>query len=49
VEPAQPLIGRGKSLLDQLLGIAQTRLELLSAELHSEKLALHVSGNSPWR
>jgi uncharacterized membrane protein YqjE len=40
MEPAQPLIGRGKSLLDQLLRIAQTRLELLSAELHSEKLAL---------
>jgi uncharacterized membrane protein YqjE len=40
VDPAQPLVGRGKSLLNQLLGIAQTRLELLSAELHSEKLAL---------
>ena len=40
VEPAQPLIGRGKSLLDQLLRIAQTRLELLSAEVHHEKLAL---------
>ena len=40
MEPAQPLIGRGKSLLDQVLRIAQTRLELLSAELHSEKLAL---------
>jgi uncharacterized membrane protein YqjE len=40
VEPAQPLIGRGKSLLDQVLRIAQTRLELLSAEVHQEKLAL---------
>jgi uncharacterized membrane protein YqjE len=40
MEPAQPLIGRGRSLLDQLLRIAQTRLELLSAELQSEKLAL---------
>jgi uncharacterized membrane protein YqjE len=39
-EPAQPLIGRGKSLLEQLLRIAQTRLELLSAEVHYEKLAL---------
>jgi uncharacterized membrane protein YqjE len=39
-EPAQPIIGRGKSLLDQLLRIAQTRLELLSAELHHEKIAL---------
>jgi uncharacterized membrane protein YqjE len=39
-EPAQPIIGRGKSLLEQLLRIAQTRLELLSAEVHHEKLAL---------
>ena len=39
-EPAQPLVSRGKSLLEQLLRIAQTRLELLSAELHQEKLAL---------
>jgi uncharacterized membrane protein YqjE len=39
-EPAQPVIGRGKSLLNQLLRIAQTRLELLSAEVHYEKLAL---------
>jgi uncharacterized membrane protein YqjE len=39
-EPAQPIVGRGKSLLDQLLRIAQTRLELLSAEVHYEKLAL---------
>jgi uncharacterized membrane protein YqjE len=40
MEPAHSLIGRGKSLLDQLLSIAQTRLELLSAEIQSEKLAL---------
>jgi uncharacterized membrane protein YqjE len=40
IEPAQPIIGRGKSLLEQLLRIAQTRLELLSAEVHYEKLAL---------
>ena len=39
-EPAQPLISRGKSLLEQLLRIAQTRLELLSAEVHQEKIAL---------
>jgi uncharacterized membrane protein YqjE len=35
---AQPIIGRGKSLLVQLLRIAQNRLELLSLELESEKL-----------
>lgn len=40
MEPAQPLVGRARSLLDQLLRIAQTRLELLSAEIQSEKLAL---------
>jgi uncharacterized membrane protein YqjE len=39
-DPAHPIIGRGRSLLDQLLRIAQTRLELLSAELHHERLAL---------
>ena len=39
-EPAEPLVHRGKSLLEQLLRIAQTRLELLSAEVHQEKLAL---------
>ena len=38
--PGQPIVNRGKSLLDQLLRIAQTRLELLSAEIHQEKLAL---------
>lgn len=40
MEPAHPLVGRARSILDQLLGIAQTRLELLSAEIQSEKLAL---------
>jgi hypothetical protein len=40
MEPAQALVGRARSLLDQLLRIAQTRLELLSAEIQSEKLAL---------
>jgi len=39
-EPAQPIVSRGKSLLDQLLKITQTRLELLSAEVHQEKLAI---------
>jgi uncharacterized membrane protein YqjE len=34
---AAPLIGRGKSLLDQVLRIAQTRLELLSVEVQREK------------
>ena len=40
MEPAQPIVGRARSILDQLLNIAQTRLELLSAEVQSEKLAL---------
>jgi uncharacterized membrane protein YqjE len=40
MEPAQPIVGRVRSLLDQLLGLAQTRIELLSAEIQSEKLAL---------
>ena len=40
MEPAQPIVGRVRSLLDQLLRIVQTRVELLSAELQSEKLAL---------
>lgn len=35
---AAPLIGRGKSLLDQLLRLAQTRLELLSVEIQREKV-----------
>ena len=37
-DAAQPIIGRGKHLLDQLLRIAQTRLELLSLELEQERL-----------
>jgi uncharacterized membrane protein YqjE len=40
MEPAQPIVGRVRSLLDQLLRIAQTRVELLSAEIQSEKIAL---------
>jgi uncharacterized membrane protein YqjE len=40
MEPAQPLVGRARSILDQLLNLAQTRIELLSAEIQSEKLAL---------
>ncbi len=39
-ELGQPLIDRGKSLLDQLLRIAQTRLEMLSVEVQREKLEL---------
>jgi len=34
------LIGRGKSLIEQVLRMAQTRLELLSVELQEEKFAL---------
>jgi uncharacterized membrane protein YqjE len=34
---AAPLIGRGKLLLDQVLRLAQTRLELLSVEVQREK------------
>jgi uncharacterized membrane protein YqjE len=40
MEPAQPIVGRVRSLLDQLLRIVQTRVELLSAEIQTEKLAL---------
>ncbi|HEY8506936.1 MAG TPA: phage holin family protein [Steroidobacteraceae bacterium] len=40
MEAGQPIIGRGKSILQQLLRIAQTRLELLSVELQQEKLAV---------
>lgn len=40
MEPAQPVVGRLRSLLDQLLRIVQTRVELLSAEIQTEKLAL---------
>lgn len=35
---SQPLIDRGKSMLDQLLRMAQTRLEMLSLEIQREKL-----------
>ena len=35
-----PLLDRGKSMLDQLLHLAQTRLEMLSVEVQREKLAL---------
>ena len=35
MEPAQPIVGRVRSILDQLLGIVQTRVELLSAEIQS--------------
>lgn len=34
------LVGRGRSLIEQVLRIAQTRLELLSVELQEEKLEL---------
>lgn len=34
------LVDRGKSLLEQLLRIAQTRLEMLSVEIQREKLEL---------
>lgn len=37
---SQPLIDRGKSLLDQLLRMAQTRLEMVSVEIQREKLEL---------
>jgi uncharacterized membrane protein YqjE len=37
---AAPLIGRGKSLLDQALRVVQTRLELLSVEIQREKVIL---------
>jgi uncharacterized membrane protein YqjE len=35
---AAPLLGRGKSLLDQALRVVQTRLEVLSVEIQREKL-----------
>jgi uncharacterized membrane protein YqjE len=35
-----PFLDRGKSMLDQLMSFAQTRLELLSVEIQREKLAL---------
>jgi uncharacterized membrane protein YqjE len=39
-DAAQPVIGRARSLLDQVLRIAQTRLELLAVEIQQEKIAL---------
>lgn len=39
-DAAQPMIGRVRSFLDQILKIAQTRLELLAVEVQQEKLAL---------
>jgi len=36
----QPLIARGKSLLDHLLKMAQTRLELVGIEIQEERLAI---------
>ena len=42
---SQPLIDRGKSMLDQLLRITQTRLEMLSLEIQREKLEI---GRSLW-
>jgi len=35
-----PFVDRGKSMLEQLLRIAQTRLEMLSVEIQREKLEL---------
>jgi uncharacterized membrane protein YqjE len=37
-DAGQPIIGRGKSLLAQLLRIVQTRLEMLAVEIEQEKL-----------
>lgn len=42
---SQPLIDRGKSMLDQLLRMTQTRLEMLSLEVQREKLEI---GRSLW-
>ena len=39
-ELGAPLIDRGKSMLDQLLRIAQTRLEMLSLEIQREKIEI---------
>ena len=39
-DTAQPFVGRGKSLLQQLLRSAQTRLELLALELEEERAAI---------
>lgn len=40
---SQPLIDRGKSMLDQLLRMTQTRLEMLSLEIQREKLEIERS------
>jgi uncharacterized membrane protein YqjE len=39
-DTASPLLDRGKSMLEQLLRIGQTRLEMLSVEIQREKLEL---------
>jgi len=39
-EDEAPFVGRGRSLLLQVLAIAQTRLELLALELEQERIAL---------
>lgn len=39
-DTGEPMVGRGKSFLEQILRIAQTRLEMLSTELQQEKLSL---------
>ncbi len=36
----EPLVARGRSLLGELLRIAQTRLEMLAMELEQEKLRI---------
>jgi len=40
MNPAEPIIDHGKSLLKQLLAMAQTRLELLAVEIEQEKLVI---------
>jgi uncharacterized membrane protein YqjE len=40
---SQPLLDRGKSMLDQLLRMTQTRLEMLSLEIQREKLEIERS------
>jgi uncharacterized membrane protein YqjE len=37
---AQPLVARGRSLLGELLGIVQTRLEMLAIEFEQEKIRI---------
>jgi uncharacterized membrane protein YqjE len=39
-EVSQPILDRGRSMLEQLLRMAQTRLEMLSVEIQREKLEL---------